>query len=133
MPTADELRRAIEPGSTAYGDRQVLEQGLSDVAQNMDQGGPAPVASGGAAGPAIPPGPDDPLSMLLGGDLEPEAVPLTDGLSVGPGRGAPEAENPWTDSYTERLRAIAQFAKSPLLRSQARAALRFRVRGGDIA
>lgn len=131
MPTADQLNKSITPGSTEYGERASLEQGLAQIASApTGGGGPAPAATPG--GSAIPPGPESPLGTLLSGGLTPEPTPLTDGLSVGSGRGPTPEPNPWTDNYTERLRYLAQFAKTPMLRAQARAALRYRVRGGDI-
>lgn len=134
MATAEQLRKSIEPGSTEYGDRQRLEQGLAQVASGPSQPG-AQGGTGGRATPAAaPPGPEDPLGALLSGEIEPEDTPPTDGLSVGPGRGPSGAANEsiWNDDYTQRLRYVAQFAKTPMLRAQARAALRYRVRGGDV-
>lgn len=129
MATAEELSSAIEPGSLPYGERQGLEANLSAVTGGgQAPAGPPPAPPGGG----VEPGLTDPLGMLLGGEIPPDTDPVTAGLSVGDGPGPATEPQPWTDDYTERLRYIAQFANTPMLRAQARAALRHRVRGGDI-
>lgn len=122
MPaTASDLSAAIQPGSTEYGDRQVLEEGLAQVVPQ--QQGPSTAAT------SAPPPLDsttDPLAAILQGKLDPGASgAITDGLSVGPGvtpNAAPQ------DPVLIRLRNIATTAKSPLVRAAARNEMRRRVR-----
>ena len=121
MPaTAGDLANSIEPGSTEYGDRQVLEQGLA-AAVPGNAGGPDPAA---AAPPAPVDGLGDPLGALLGGSVDPQGGgAITDGLSVGPGTG-PGGVSQQQDPRLTRLQQLAQHAKSPLLRASARNELR---------
>ncbi len=116
MPaTQDQLNQSIEPGSIPHGDRQGLEQGLADIGGAPPSGGPP-----GAGGPL--PSPSNPLQSLLSGEVTPGGdVPLTDGLSVGPGSGGAQGV---PDARKERLKILAQHAQSPTLRSGAMAALR---------
>jgi hypothetical protein len=85
-----------------------------------------------AAGPGGPGGgigfdPGDPLGALAGGSVGSDPnLPVTDGLSVGPG-AVPYADQA-ADPLQERLLAMAQEAESPRLRAVARAALRQHVR-----
>ncbi len=118
MPaSANQISKSIEPGSTESGQRQVLEQGLAELGAGA--AGPAPAPSGGGALPS----PGNPLQSLLSGEVVPDSgnVPLTDGLSVGPGAGG--AQGP-PDSRKERLKLLSQHAQSPTLRAGALAALR---------
>ncbi len=117
--TARQMRDAIEPGSTDYGDRQTLEAGLAEATQ---QSTPAPAD---LAAPAPAGGPGDPLSMLLEGGLGLDTdAPLTSGLSVGPGPGPALSGDPVAMSQAERLRMVATQAASPQLRAAARRLLK---------
>lgn len=115
--SASQLAGAIEPGSTEYGDRQVLESGLATaVPGNTGAGNPAvanvppPVDAGG-----------DPLSALLNGAVKaPQTEALTDGLSVGGGYTPGDSPDP----YVERVRQVATQSKSPVVRAIARNELR---------
>lgn len=129
MTTRENLRNAIEPGSTEYGERQALEQGLGSVPTS---GPPSPGANGAGVEPegVLPPA-GDPLEELLAGEAVSGEDPLTSGLSVGPGPG-PESEAVLTDDLSVRLRTLATSAKSPQLRAMARAALRRRVKEGNL-
>lgn len=120
------LTDMIEPGSTEYGDRGPLEQGLGQMG-SPGSAPPGAPASGDPAGMLPPAG--DPLEALLSGELGTPDGPQTAGLSVGPGPG-PAAEVPFTDDVSEKLRVIADTAKTPRLRAMARAALRRRIREG---
>ena len=114
--SASQISKSIQPGSTESGQRQVLEQGLSEL--GAPGGGPEPAPGGGGALPS----PGNPLQSLLSGEVNPGGdVPLTDGLSVGPGLGGDQGA---PDSRKERLKLLAQHAESPTLRAGAIAALR---------
>ena len=117
-----ELAKGIEAGSTEYGDRQKLEAGLASL------GGTSPSAGAGGSSPGTTPLPatDDPLGALLSGSVSGGGGPPTDGLSVGPGMGAP-AEDPMMTDKANRLRMVATNAESPMLRAAARAQLRVMV------
>lgn len=119
MASADEIARSIEPGSTEYGDREVLAGQLQDA---LGGGAAAP------AGPSVGPGPapsatTDPMAKLLGGGHKTD-LPTTSGLSVGPGAGPVASQGVATSPRIDQLRAIATGAKSPYLRQLARDALR---------
>jgi len=115
---SDLTQAAIQPGSTEYGERQNLEQGLSSAMG-------APPAGPGGPSPATPvaPLPDNPLGALLGGEISGDNLPVTDGLSIGPGAG-PATEHPMMSSRAQRLRSLATEAASPVARAAARRALR---------
>ena len=117
MPaSANQISKSIQPGSTESGQRQVLEQGLAELGA-----GQAPTPSAPPGGGALP-SPGNPLQSLLSGEVVPEGnVPLTDGLSVGPGAGGTQGP---PDSRKERLKLLSQHAQSPTLRAGALAALR---------
>lgn len=123
MPaTKDQMGRTV---SMDYGQKGQFMSALQGPGSGGAQGGgPAP-----AAPPAgVAPSPTDPLGMLLGGALGPgPGDPVTAGLSVGPG-GGPTTAPAVTDDVVERLRLVAQNAKTPMLRSMARAALLRRVK-----
>ncbi len=126
-----QMAAAISPGSTQYGDRQGLEAGLGQAFGGA--GGPAgsgPAGSGPASPPSMAPSGGDPLGQLLAGGIAPDGNPLTSGISVGPGPGAPQP-TPFAGTEYERLRFLAERAKTPMLRHMARQALRRKVlRGG---
>ena len=77
------------------------------------------------------PDPSDPVGMLLSGALGADPNPVTSGLSVGAGPG-PNVRPGVPDATAERLRLVAQHAKTPMLRAMARAALRRRVRAEGV-
>lgn len=120
----DAIQNAISPGSTAYGERGALEEAISVGGAS---GGMAPAA--GAAAAPVSMGPLDPLTALMDGTVEsnPE-VPVTDGLSVGPG-AQPFADDS-ADPLKARLIAVAEGAESPRLRAAALTLLRQHVRRG---
>jgi len=120
--TASDLAKGIAPGSTEYGDRQVLEDGLGDAIIDQPTGAPNPAAG---APPLPVDSTGDPMAALLSGQLNPNAGqdPLTSGLSVGLGAGTPGSIEQ-QDPVKTRLQQVAQFAKSPLVRAAARNELR---------
>jgi len=106
MPTADEISRSIEPGSTEYGDRQVLQDRMAQISAQ----------TGGQAPPPATPAPA--MSKLASGGVS--ELPVTDGMSVGPGAGPATAANPAESPLIERYRLIATTARNPQLRQLAR-------------
>ncbi len=121
MAHSVEPAKAIEPGSTESGDRQVLEQGLAAVSG----GGAAPTATGAPApGPLA--NPENPLGALIDGEVQGDPNgQVTDGLSVGAGTGpAAGAPDIMLGDKASRLRSIANEASSPQVRTAARAELR---------
>lgn len=120
MPSADDIMRTVEPGSLPQGDRQKMASQLQQALGSAGGGPPVPAAQPPVSGGGVP----SPLSRLLGGGGSSD-LPVTDGLSVGPGAGpslgpVASAENP----LIGKLRVIAMEASSPLVRYQARTALR---------
>jgi len=115
-----DVAQAIEPGSTAYGDRQTLEAGLSSAMPQTGGGQPAP-AGGGPLNI-----PEDPIGGLLSGEVSGDPnLPTTDGLSVGPGQGGPQDLNPAMQTpRAQRVRDLALNATSPAIRQAARNELR---------
>lgn len=109
----------IVPGTVPYGSREQFASALDTAGQGSNAPA-APAATSGAAGIG---GPLDPLQAMLTGGIPASSAPVTSGLSVGP--GASPASTPGAgDSIQERLLYIANNAKNPNLRIQARAALR---------
>jgi len=108
MATPSELNDAIEPGSLEYGDRQVVQDRISQIAAGPPQ--QTPGAASQAAQGRLSQGPVSDL-------------PVTDGLSVGPGR-TPAPNPPNNDPRLDALRNLAQHATSPMLRKLARNGLR---------
>lgn len=131
MARASDMTKAIQPGSTEYGDRQKLAAGIMST---MGAGGGGGMPGGGPGGmmPEPVPSPMEPIGAMLG-EYGPEDFgdpnePLTAGLSHGPGVGpAGEVIPPISDLHSKLL-AVAQYAKTPHLRMQARMALRRLVR-----
>lgn len=120
MPSADNITRAIEPGSLPYGDRKKLGETLKQTGGGGGGGGGVPQPGPTASSGGIP----NPVQRLLDGGYSSD-LPVTDGLAQGPGAGPARrpsamAENP----RIGKLRMIALEAKSPLLRYYARIALR---------
>lgn len=121
--TVRDTQRAITPGSTESGDRAGLEQGISQV---LSGAGPSGDSAPGQAAPAPVPTPEDPLGALLSGAISgnPE-LPSADGLSVGPGAGAPQQIAPVMQTdRASLLRDLAQNAETPALRQASRNELR---------
>lgn len=125
MPQHSQAAKAIEPGSTASGDRQTLEAGLGAVlgGDASGQGGGPPPAPG-AGGLTIP---EDPIGALLSGEApgNPD-IPLSDGLDLGPGAGAPNnnIHPAMKTSRADRVRDLAMNASTPMIRQAARNELR---------
>jgi len=117
---AERTRAAIAPGSTEYGDRGALEAAIGSAGG----GGPAAPSAGGGGPTTALPSATDPLGALLGGGITPGELPLTDGLSAGPGAGPNMGDDPMLSDYATRLRTLATEAASPMLRSAARNRLR---------
>ena len=123
--TVRDAQRAIEPGSTESGDRQVLEAGLSDA---LGGSGGDPGAQPGEA-PGSVSIPEDPVGALTSGAVGGDDLPVTDGLSVGPGAGGdggPPAS--MLTPRAEKLRDLAQNASVPGVRQAARNELRRMIR-----
>ncbi len=119
MPTTGD---AIEPGSLEQGQRGPTEDLLGGL------GGGAPTGPAGPGSPAPPAG-GDPLGALMGGNVVPQSGDaITDGLDVGPGFSPSQARAALPDDYTQRLRLIAEHARTPHLRYIAKEMLRRRVR-----
>ena len=124
MPNADDISRSIAPGSLPYGERQEVAGNLqAALGGAAGQGaGPAPVAE--EAGDPVD-AEIDPMERLLAGEHSSD-LPITSGLSEGPGSTGLRTKD--ETPKVERLRAVAMHAKSPVLRYQARAALRREMR-----
>lgn len=108
----------IVPGTVAYGDREQLAGALDSAGQEASA---PPAATSGSAGVG---GPLDPLQAMLTGGVPPSDDPITSGLSKGPGLTPAPQVSPKMTPLEERLLYVAQHAKSPSLRGQARMALR---------
>jgi len=134
MAAPSKVAAAIQPDSTQYGERDNLVAGLNQVMQGAPQGaGGMPMTMG----PSIAPSPMDPLGQLMG-EFSPEDFgnsddPVTAGLSYGPGSGPVETGAPPISDLQSKLMAIAQYAKTPHLRMQARMALRRLVRNKEVS
>lgn len=111
---AEQTRAAIAPGSTEYGERGALEAAIGTAVG----GGAAPSAGTGGGTAAIP-GATDPLGALLSGAVTPQDLPVTDGLTAGPGAGPNRGADPMLGQYAQRLRTLANEAASPMLRQAA--------------
>lgn len=113
---------AIQPNSTAYGDRQSLETALSTV------GGGAPAGGGGTPSPTTAAAPlGNPLGSLLSGSVTPgDQGPLSSGLTHGPGPGpsGQQSAGPLDSDLGTKLKMIASQAASPALRQLAHQRLR---------
>ena len=125
MATREQMTDSIEHGSTPYGERGPMEDSISSGL------GASPPPGAGGGGPMAQPQPNvapvggSPMDLLLSGDYPNDpSLPLTDGLGVGPGAGPLEPEGPPVPPLVERFRMVAQHAKSPTLRAEARAALK---------
>lgn len=122
--TLEQMSGSIEPDSLEYGARDDLEAGLP-AAMPQPTAGAAPETGAGAIafeGPG-----EDPFELMLGAE-EGNNIPITEGLSVGPGAGPAARGLPPLDSMDQRLKLVATGARSPVLRAMARNALRRRLR-----
>ncbi len=122
MPNADDIARTIEPGSLPQGERQVVAGNLQAA---LPGGG-----VGGSPAPAVPHAPApgiDPIERLLAGDHETD-LPVTSGISQGPGNTGAQSIN--DSPKVVKLRLLAENAKSPVIRYQARNALRRELSNG---
>jgi len=75
VPSADDISRSIEPGSTEYGDRQVVEDRIRQIS---------------AQAQAAPPPRDGARAQRTMDRMQTAPVsdaPITAGLSLGPGAG----------------------------------------------
>jgi hypothetical protein len=123
--TKRQMRDSIAPGSTDYGDRGNMESGIARSRQMRRM---SPAMSGAMKRPtnqmrSLSPA----MSALLKGKGA-SGTPITQGLSVGPGDGPPVPTNDTAD----RLRAVAQYARTPVVRNMARRALLRMARQGEI-
>lgn len=118
MATADQTIKSIEPGSIPFGDRAGLEQNIVGQLAGGGNAQPGQPSPGGAS----PVSTADPLGALTSGSIDPggAGVPLTDGISVGPGDGG-AADVP--DDQQMRLQLLVVGSRSPAIRSAARLAL----------
>lgn len=120
MANADEIMRTVEPGSLPQGERQAMASRLQQALPKPGGGGGAPTSQAPASSGGAP----NPLSRLLGGGYSSD-LPVTDGLSVGPGAGPARSAIAAAESpKIGQLRMVALEAKSPLVRYHARMALR---------
>ncbi len=111
--------KAIEPGSTAYGDRATLEQGLTEAVSPGAPGAPQAPAAGNVGIPS------DPVGGLLSGEVSGDQLPTTDGLSVGPGAGGAQNAAPVLEgNRADGLRDLAENSSVPGIRQAARNELR---------
>lgn len=110
MPSASDISDSIAPGSTEYGDRQVIEDRIQQAAVQS----PTPRVPGQASGAT--------QDRLSAGPVS--ELPVTDGLSVGPGTGPVRAAGVEQGQTPEQLRLIATNARNPVIRKLARDALR---------
>jgi hypothetical protein len=123
--SADDISRAVAPGSMPFGQRQKFAGNLQSA-----------MPGGSSQGPPSPPGlpqivPQQsmgPLDVLTQG-VHSSPEPVTAGLSVGPGRTpAPPGTAMLDQDRMNRLRDMAMNARTPALRNAARSLLRQMVR-----
>ena len=121
MVSASDISRTIEPGSLEYGDRAAVTDRLQQALPTLQQGTGSSAVAPGAPAPGSP---VDPMKRLLEGGYKSD-LPVTDGLSMGPGAGPPTTGVAMAESpMIAKLRLVAMQAESPLLRHYARTALR---------
>jgi hypothetical protein len=127
MPSASDISDTIQPGSLEYGERQAVAGRLQEALPTLQGGTSSSAVAPGAPAPGAP---QDPMQRLLGGGFSSD-LPVTDGLSLGPGAGPPTSSVAMAESPTiGKLRLIAMQASSPLLRHYARTALRRELQKG---
>lgn len=113
MPaSADDISRSLEPGSTEYGDRQVIEDRIKQVGAQAQAPSVPPAGAASARG----------MAQLAQGSVS--DLPVTDGLSVGPGATPSPADALQASPRVDQLRLIAKNARTPRLRALARDMLR---------
>jgi hypothetical protein len=118
--TLEQTQAAIEPGSTEYGERDVLEGGIAAALGGAEGGAaPAPEAGMAPAPPAEEPG-MTPMDFLSG-DGHTSDLPVTSGLDYGPGEGPLPS---WEATDTQRkLQELAQYGRTAAVRRAALQAL----------
>lgn len=130
MPQAEQIRAAISPGSTPYGERGALEDAIGGAASTSSAASPEAMAAP-AMGMA-PINPNDPfgspMSAIMGEGGFSSDRPITSGLTVGPGSGPAPDLSGLPLSLMQKLQDVALNAKSPQLRGAALLALRRIVR-----
>ena len=105
-----DIADSISPGSTEYGERQVIEERIRQIGARGGQRAPAPSGR-------VMQNTQDRLQRPV------SEKPITAGLSVGPGAG-PAQGDPSSLPQVERYRILATEARNPYLRHLARTALR---------
>jgi len=110
VPSASDISDSISPGSLEYGDRQVVEDRIAQSVQNA----PTPSVPGAATANAQGRLAQGPVSDL----------PVTDGLSVGPGAGPASKQTLEESANIDKWRIMAKNGRSPVIRKMARDALR---------
>ncbi len=125
MANADIVKKSIAPGSTEFGERQNLEADIQSI-----------MGGGGEQMPPVTPAisSQDPFSgpesALAGTDGFSSDLPITAGLSVGPGAGPTQSFGNLPIPTMQVLQDMALNAKTPQVRQMALLALRRIVREG---
>ena len=122
MPNAEQVKAAIAPGSTPYGERGELEQAIGT---SSAVSAPMPVQGRISSQDPFTGGP---MAALLGQGGYTSDRPVTSGLSVGPGAGPAVDLSGLPLDVMKKLHVVATTAKSPQLRGAALLALRRIVR-----
>lgn len=120
MPNAEQVKSAIAPGSTPYGERGQLEQAVSSATATP----PSPVQGRISSQDPF----SGPMAALMGQGGYTSDRPVTSGLSVGPGSGPAADLSGLPLDVMKKLHVVATTAKSPQLRGAALLALRRIVR-----
>ncbi len=110
MPNASDISDSIEPGSLEYGDRQVVTERIQQASNQRSQ----PATPGAATAAA--------QGRLASGPVS--DLPVTDGLSVGPGANGLPANAVAESPDVQKFRLLALNARNPVIRKLARDALR---------
>lgn len=111
MPNASDIADSIEPGSTEYGERDVIKTRMQQALQSAT---PGPDRQPGARMQRA-------SSRLSSGPVSDK--PVTAGLSVGPGAG-PEQNSILQSSQAQKFKVLATQARNPMIRKMALDALR---------
>lgn len=128
MTTRDTAKRAIVPGSLPYGERTGFEAAIDRTLGGTRGAAPASVSPPAGVGAVLPR--RTPLDFLLKSKVFKTSLPVTAGLSVGPGPGPSMDLSGLPLDRMARLQEIALNARSPVLRSHARILLRELARRG---
>lgn len=120
MPSGDDIGRSITPGSIPYGEKQALQSNISGAVSKNSASAAGPQARKGRSGPQ-PLG--NPMDKLLAGDYKSD-LPVTSGLTKGPGRSPSQVSQEMLSPKMERYRQLALMGKNPMMRKLARDALR---------